>query len=238
MTWRILCAVMTPGNLGSRRTFVLGKWNSRRLARAAFDLFLGEHPVDARAKYMSGQCVLYVTNGFTCVPGSHAGAPCLCRVGARAHLALHQAAGPAHACRNSFEKLLSCTHPGASGRQAGTLSATLIKSNAAWRPGQAGAQPRQPQPEAVRRARQHRPGHGRGACCCGSPGRRLAAQPAKRPAPGRPAAAPAGPGAAGAPGRLTLERAMSALACAWAGSSFGPSSLNVSTSGLATCLTV
>ena len=60
---------MTPGNLRERRTFTLGKWNSRRLARAAFDLFLGEYPVDARAKYMSGQCVLYVTNGFTCAPG-------------------------------------------------------------------------------------------------------------------------------------------------------------------------
>lgn len=73
---------MTPGNLRERRTFLLGKWNSRRLARAAFGLFLGEHPVDARAKYMSGQCVLYVTNGFTCAPGPPARPPCLCHASA------------------------------------------------------------------------------------------------------------------------------------------------------------
>ncbi|KAK9822355.1 hypothetical protein WJX81_000239 [Elliptochloris bilobata] len=60
--------VMTPGNLRDRRTFHLGVWRSRRLARAAFDLFLGEFPVDARAKYMSGQCILYVTNGFKLGP--------------------------------------------------------------------------------------------------------------------------------------------------------------------------
>ena len=84
------CAVMTPGTLGQRRTFLLGKWNSRRLARAAFGLFLGEHPVDARAKYMSGQCVLYVTNGFTCAPGLPARPPYL--AGACARAALRQAA--------------------------------------------------------------------------------------------------------------------------------------------------
>lgn len=69
LTRRAARAVMTPGNLRDRRTYLLGKWNSRRLARAAFDMFLGEYPVDARAKYMSGQCVLYVTNGFKCAPG-------------------------------------------------------------------------------------------------------------------------------------------------------------------------
>ena len=74
---------MTPGNLRDRRTFMLGKWNSPRLARAAFDLFLGERPVDARAKYMSGQCVLYVTNGFTCAPASPAWPRRPCHDGAR-----------------------------------------------------------------------------------------------------------------------------------------------------------
>ena len=68
--------MITPGNLRDRKAYFLGKWKSRRLARAAFDLFLGEFPVDARAKAQAGQAILYVTNGFKCAPGRSGSLDC------------------------------------------------------------------------------------------------------------------------------------------------------------------
>ncbi len=63
------CAVITPGTLRDRKAFALGKWRSAALARAAFDLFLGDFPVDAAAKVQAAQAIVYVTNGFKCARG-------------------------------------------------------------------------------------------------------------------------------------------------------------------------
>jgi hypothetical protein len=85
-------AVITPGTLRDRKAFVLGKWRSAALARAAFDLFLGDFPVDAAAKVQAAQAIVYVTNGFKCARG-----PPRSRPGGRAG-ALFFRVMQAHAC--------------------------------------------------------------------------------------------------------------------------------------------
>ena len=67
--WVAPRAVITPGTLRDRKAFVLGKWRSAALARAAFNLFLGDFPVDAAAKVQAAQAIVYVTNGFKCALG-------------------------------------------------------------------------------------------------------------------------------------------------------------------------
>ena len=57
-------AVITPGRLKDRKSFMAGPFKSARLTRAAFSTLLGPFSFDPQAKAQAGQAALYVINGF------------------------------------------------------------------------------------------------------------------------------------------------------------------------------
>ena len=60
----MFCAVITPGNLRDRETYSVGPWQSKKLTRAVFGMFLGKAPIDPQARAHAGQTLVYLTNGF------------------------------------------------------------------------------------------------------------------------------------------------------------------------------
>jgi hypothetical protein len=55
---------ITPGPIGSRKTSFIGTVRSHLVARALFDVFLGDEAVDEGAKPRMGNSLLYFANGF------------------------------------------------------------------------------------------------------------------------------------------------------------------------------
>ena len=66
LTGHALYAVITPGRLKDRKSFMAGPFKSRRLTRAAFSTLLGPFSFDSQAKAQAGQAAVYVINGFKC----------------------------------------------------------------------------------------------------------------------------------------------------------------------------
>ena len=57
-------AAITRGQLKDRKAVFLGTWKSPMLTAAVCDQFLGESPLDHKAKLAAGSGLLFLANGF------------------------------------------------------------------------------------------------------------------------------------------------------------------------------